>query len=89
MCYFQDFPESGCKGSTFPANGITISPENALTPAFLLIYDWFCGRKQPFIILSLGYVSNVVLDELGYRCRSFRKDLPMKTVEGRDRSSGK
>lgn len=30
------------------------------------------------------YIAEQVLDELGYRRRSFKKDLPMKTVEGRD-----
>ena len=30
------------------------------------------------------YIVGQVLDELGYRRRSFKKDLPMKTVEGRD-----
>ena len=30
------------------------------------------------------YIVEQVLDELGYRRRSFKKDLPMKTVEGRD-----
>ena len=30
------------------------------------------------------YIVGQVLDELGYRRRSFKKDLPMKTVESRD-----
>lgn len=30
------------------------------------------------------YIVELVLDELGYKRRSFKKDLPMKTVEGRD-----
>ena len=35
------------------------------------------------------YIVQQVLDELGYRRRSFKKDLPMKTVEGRDEQFNK
>ena len=35
-------------------------------------------------IYTTRYIVEQVLDELGYRRRSFKKGLPMKTVEGRD-----
>ena len=42
------------------------------------------GKLRDRGVDTTRYIVEQVLDELGYRRRSFKKDLPMRTVEGRD-----